>query len=138
MQKALVANGPNLAVTEKTGQANRPQLLLDHLGIVVGLAKQALAASIATAEAAAVEWSLFDGGFSSNQQFVHILGGRRRRTPLELDGLAQARQSADGDAAGAGIGSEQIADEEIAAMEFVTIFIDDQADKEIAARLLLF
>ncbi len=55
-----------------------------------------------------------------------------------MNGLAQARQRADGDAAGARVGAKQVADQEVAAMKFVEVLVDHQADEQIPARLLLF
>jgi len=138
MQETLVPNRPNLTVAEKAGQAKWPQLLLDHLGVVVGFAKQALAPAVATAEATPINGNIFQPGFGSPQQLIHVLGRRRCRAALELNGLPQARQSANRNAAGTGVSSEQIANQEVTAMELLSIFIDHQADEQIAARFFLF
>jgi len=53
VQKVPISNRPNLSVAEKAGKPERPQPLLDHLGIVVRFAKHVLTAAIAAAETTA-------------------------------------------------------------------------------------
>ena len=47
-------------------------------------------------------------------------------------------QAPHGDAAGVGVGAQDVAHQEIAAVEILQVFVDDQADEQIAARLQLF
>lgn len=58
VQKASVSYRTNFSVAKETRKAQGPQLLLDHLGVMVRLTKQALAAPITAAEAAPVDWGL--------------------------------------------------------------------------------
>ena len=69
------------------------------------------------------------------QQRLQVLRRRGGGPPLKLHGLAGARQRADSDAARAM--SPEIADQEIAAMKLLHIFVNNQADKQIAPRLAL-
>ena len=54
MQKILFADRAYLAVTEESCQAQGPKSPLDHLRVMIRSAKKTSAATIATAEAAAV------------------------------------------------------------------------------------
>jgi hypothetical protein len=63
------------------------------------------------------------------EQFVHVLGRRRRVAPLELHGLPRARQRADGQHAGIRVAADEIAHEKIAAMKILEVFVDDEADE---------
>ena len=74
----------------------------------------------------------------ATEQFVHVLGRRRRVAPLKLHGLPRARQRADGQHAGARVGADEIAHEKIAAMKILEVFVDDKADEQVALRLPLF
>ena len=56
MEKITLAYGPNLAVAEKPGQAEGSEPLLNHFSVVIGLSEHVLAAPVATAKAAAVDW----------------------------------------------------------------------------------
>ena len=76
--------------------------------------------------------------FCAREQFVHVFGRRRRVAPLKLHGLACARQRADRQHAGIRIAADEIAHEKIAAVKILEIFVHDEADEKIAARLLLF
>ncbi len=128
MQKISFADGADLAIAKKAGQTDWPKPLLDHLGVVVGPAKEILSTSVATAQATAVNGHARQLSPGAREQFIHVLRGGRRRTFLELDGLAQPRQGAHGDAAGARVGPQQITNQKIAAMEFVQILVGNQAD----------
>ena len=59
--------------------------------------------------------------------------GRRRGIPaLELDGLPGAGQGAHGQHAGPGIRHQEVADQEIAAAQFLAVFGTGKPDKDIA------
>ena len=77
-------------------------------------------------------------GDDPNGLLDQFFGGGGRRTPLELHGLPLARQGAHGNAAGPGVGAEQVANEEIAPMKFLEVFIDHEPDKQVAAGFFLF
>ncbi len=51
--------------------------------------------------------------------------------------LTRARQRGDRQHAGIRVAADQISHEKIAAMKILKVFVDDEADEKIAARLLL-
>ena len=59
------------------------------------------------------------------------------RAALKLHRLAQARQRPHGDAAGARVGAQQIANQKVPAVEVLQVLVDDQPDEQVAARALL-
>src|SRR5205085_8668182 len=66
VQKILLPDRHDLAVTEKTGQTHRAKLLLHVLRVVVWLPKKMLPAPVATAKAAAIN-------FPASQLFLRAL-----------------------------------------------------------------
>ena len=54
VQEILLADGADFAVAEKSGESNRAELFFNRLGIVVRVSKKILAATVATAEAPAI------------------------------------------------------------------------------------
>jgi len=116
VQKILVADGPDFPVAEESSQPGQRKMFLHQRGIVARPAKKIFAAAVAAEQAAPVNWPIGQFGFGAAEQFVHVLVSGRGIAALELDGLAHARQRADGQHAGTGIAAEQIAHEKIAAM----------------------
>ena len=55
VEEIFVTHRAEFAVAEEPGEAQGAQLFLDMAGVVVGLAEQAPASPVATAEAAAVD-----------------------------------------------------------------------------------
>ena len=129
VQEIFLADGADFAVAEKSGESNRAELFFNRLGIVVRVSKKILAATVATAEAPAVNSRVGELFFCAGQQFIHVLGRRRRVAPLELHGLSRARHRADGQHAGVWVAAYKIAHEKIAAMKIFEIFVDDKADE---------
>ncbi len=72
MQEVLFADGANFAVAEEAGQAHGAEALLDELGVVIGTAKHALPAAIATAEASAINRARSNLVFGAREQFGHV------------------------------------------------------------------
>ena len=104
---------------------------------MISLAEQALSASLAATETAAIKGPALELRLGAVQELGHIFSGGSGGAPLELNGLAQARQRGDRDAPGARVSGQEVADEEIAAVIILDVFVHDQADKEIAASLFL-
>ena len=138
MQKIPVADGTNLAIAKEAGEAHGPKLLLDVACIVTWHAKQARAATVAAAKAGAEDVASFQVCASPPEKLRDVFGARGGIAALKLDGLTRTRERADGEGAGVGVGADEIADEEIAAMKFIEVFVDDEANKEIPLALLLF
>ena len=47
VKKIAVANGSNFSITEEAAETERPQLALDHSGVMAGLAEQVTPTAIA-------------------------------------------------------------------------------------------
>src|SRR5687767_2689509 len=95
------------------------------------------AAAVATAQAAAVDIASFELLVRMIQHVHHVVVRGSSVTALELHGLAGAWKSTYCHHAAARISADQIANEKIAAAELVEIFIDDEANKQIALCFLL-
>src|ERR1035441_3953751 len=102
-------------------------------------AKEILSPPVATAQTAAVYRFVAQLLPGARQQFLHVLSGGILRPALELDRLAQARQRPHGNAPGARVGAQQVADQEVATVEVLQVLVDNQADEQVTAcSLLLF
>ena len=123
MEKAFLADRANLAIAEETGQADRAKSLLNFFGVVVRAAKEVLSATVAATQAAAVDGFPDQLVTSARKQSLHVFAGGGSGAALELDGLALARQGGHRDASRTRVGANEIADEEIAAVEFLKILI---------------
>ena len=132
VQETLVAHGTNFSVAEKPGESEGTELILNQIGIVIFAAEQSASPSVAAAQACAVN----DPGLvffaRRGEQHFQIVCGRASVAPLELDRLAGSGESAHGDAPGIRIGTEEVPDEEITALKILEVFVDDQADKQVA------
>ena len=113
MQEILFADGADLAVAEKAREADGAELILDTFGVVVGAAKEALAAAVATAQAPAINRRAFELFHGATEQFVHVFHRGGGGAALKLHGLARARESAHGNRPRFGIGAQEIAHEKI-------------------------
>jgi len=92
--------GPISTVAEKARHTGRSELVLHAFGVVIGPAKEALAAAVATAEAGAINLRAAQFFRGATEQLVHILHGGGGRAALELHGLAGAGKRAHRDAPG--------------------------------------
>src|SRR5581483_11636524 len=116
----------------------RAEMLLDELRIMVGHAEQMLAAPVAAAEARAVNRCIRQLFLGAGEQRQEIFRGSSGIVPLKLDRLALAWKRSNCNRARLRIGAEEIAHEKIAAVKFLQVFVDDQANEQIAARFFLF
>jgi hypothetical protein len=101
------------------------------------LAEQAMAPSIATAQATPINDRVAQLPRGAGQQRGHVFGRCRGVASLELNRLTQPRPGADRDAPGARVGAQEIADEKVAAMKFLQVLVDDQSDEKVATCLFL-
>src|SRR5207248_4910995 len=62
---------------------------------------------------------------------------RGRIPTLKLNSLAWTRKRPDCDGAALGVCADQVADEKVAPVKFIQVFVYDQANKQIAARFFL-
>lgn len=72
------------------------------------------------------------------QEDVEILGGCCCVSFLKLERLSLSWIGTHGDAAGVGVGANEISDEEIPSMKILCVFVDHQADEKISPQLGLF
>ena len=117
VQIIFFADRADLAVAVKSGEADRSQFLLHQFSIVVGHAEKIFSATIAAAEAAAVNRRTADFLLRVFEQIAHVLVRRRRVAPVELHGLTRARQRGDRQHAGIRVAADEIAHEKVAAMK---------------------
>src|SRR5437867_7825258 len=136
VQKIALAHRTNFAIAEKSGQTRRPEVTLNQLHVVVRAAEQALPAPVATAKAAAIKGGAFELRFRARQQRQQVFGGSRRVPALKLNGLAETGQCADREGTGARVRAEQVANQEIAALKFLDILVDNQTHEQVSLRLL--
>src|SRR5947209_3229041 len=129
VEEVLFTNRTDFAVAEKTGEADRPEAILNAFGVVIGPAKEALAAAIATAQARTVNLRVAKLFGCAPEQLVHVFHGGGGGTALKLHRLAGARKGAHRDAAGTRVGAEQVANQKIAAMEIFEVLVHHQADE---------
>jgi hypothetical protein len=138
MQKVLMPNRSYLPIAKESGQSNGANLFLNVPGVVIWLAEKAVPPAIATAKTRAVYGSVFDLLSELLQQARHVFGTRPRIPTLELDGLPGARVGTDGNRSRFRVGANEIANQKIATMKLLKVFVDDKSDKKISTRLLLF
>jgi len=138
VQKIPVADGADLAIAKEAGEAQGPKLLLDVARIVARDAKQARAAPVAATKAAAQNLASLQVCASTREKVGNVFRACGGIAALKLNGLTGTGERADGEGAGVGVGADEVADEEIAAMKFIEVFVDDESHKKIALAFLLF
>ena len=117
MQIIFFADGADLAVAEKSGEADLSKLFLNEFGVVVWHAKKIFPTAIAAAEAASVNRFAVGVFFGADEQLVHVLARSRGIAPLELHGLAGARQRTHRQDAGGRITADKRTHQKIATMK---------------------
>ena len=71
--RAAAAQGLLSAPTpDRLREADRPELILNAFGIVVGAPKKALATAVATAQAGAVDWRASELFLGAPKEFIHV------------------------------------------------------------------
>jgi len=73
VQKTFFADGADFAVAEKSGEAERAELVLHKSASWFGWSKRCFSTAVATAEAAAVNRRAGQFLFRAPEQFVHVL-----------------------------------------------------------------
>src|SRR5689334_6661673 len=97
-----------------------------------------MAATIATAEACAINGPGTDLLCGALQQRFDVFGARPGIATLELNGLTDTGRCADREGAGTRINADKVADKEIAAMKFIEVLVNDESDKQISAQAAFF
>ena len=137
VQEAFFTDRPNLAIAKETGKTERAKLLLRQAGIVIRHAKEIFSASIAAAQASAINSRAMRILLGTFKKLTHVLARRISIAPLKLHGLAGPGHCANGKNAGIRVATNKLAHQEIAAMKILKILIHNQADKQVATGLLL-
>src|SRR5205085_211752 len=132
VQERPLTDWANLAVAEQTGQRERSQTFGNGGGIVVGHVEQTHAAAVAGAQDRG-NWRVVTQPCARVvEQRPQILVGRGGVADLELDGLADSWPGPNSQRSGVLVDSQQVANEEAAAVERVLVLIGGQADQQIA------
>jgi hypothetical protein len=137
VQEAFFSDRPDLAIAKETGEAERPKLLLRQAGVVIRHAEEIFPSPIAAAQATTIDGCAVGILFGALEQFAHVLAGRVGIAPLKLHRLAGTRHRAHGKNSRIRIAADELAYQEIATMKILKVFVNDQADKQVAAGLLL-
>lgn len=133
VEVVAMADGSDFAVAEEAGEGElAAEMFVDEAGIVVAMAEESLAAAGAAAEAGGEDGLVGEADAGLVEEGGEVVGGGFAVAELELDGLADADAGADGDDAAVGVGAEEVADEEIAAAMFLEVFVDGEADEDVA------
>src|SRR2546427_9252467 len=133
MEEVATADGRELAVPEEAGEREGAQVLPNQRDVVVGNTVQSLPTPGAV-EVATERWAPpVESARHTGQRELEILARRIRVAELELDGLADAHGVADGDGAGGLVRPDQIAHQEIPALERRFRRIDGQAGEDAGA-----
>ena len=138
MKKIPVADRADFAIAKKAGKAQGAEFLLHVARVVARHAKQARAAAITAAKAGAKNFAAFQVGASTREKLRVVFGARGGIAALKLNGLTRTREGANGEGAGVGVRADEIANEEITAMEFIEVFVDHESHKKISLAFLLF
>src|SRR5437867_4222637 len=105
--------------------------------VVPGISKKASPPTIATAQTTAINRRFPKPFLDPLQQRLDVLRPGPRRPSLKLHRLSRTRISPNGNRPGVGIRTDEIANEEIAAVKFLGVFVNHEPDKQIALGLLL-
>ena len=126
MEKILVSDRTNFSLSEKPRDRKRSHLLLKNPAVVVRAAEQPFSPPTAT-EHQSPERFVPMGGSVRCQQDLQILAGRVRISQLKLNSLPFLNDVADRDRPGLFVRTEQVSNEEIAAAEAISMFVDGDA-----------
>src|SRR5438552_1993464 len=117
VEEIPAADRRQLAVAEESGQRERAKVLANQPDVVVRDAVESAPAPGAIEIAAEGRTPSAEGARHAGQRDLEIVARRFGVAKLELDGLADAHGVAHGQSAGGLVGADEIADEEIAALE---------------------
>ena len=110
---------------------DRAEQVLHHAGVVVGHGEEVAATPVAGEQQRRL-------GVDPGQHLPEILVGGAGVPDVELHGLAHRDLLADRQRARALLGTEQVADEEVAPAELGLVLVDDESHVEAAAQQLAF
>ena len=127
MQEISPAHRADLTLCKKSGDRYRSEALLHDRAVVMSVAKEAFSAA-AAAEQKGAEGGMAMLGAIGGEQDMKVVAGRFGVPELELNRLAFLYEIADRDGAGSLVGTDQVAHQEIAALESAAVLIDGNAD----------
>lgn len=126
----VAAHGADFSITEKASGGMRAKNLSEQAGVMSRLAKESLAPPGAGKKEGGQGSSV---GLQSFQDAAVIFFSGGAVSQLKLEGLSGAGPGTDDDSTALGVGSGNIADQEVTSGEFVPVFIGGQTDEDIAA-----
>src|SRR5437764_2444171 len=125
VEEVSTTHGTELACGEETGHGNLAHRLGQGAGVVVGAAEQPRAATVAGEHQGRI-------GVTPVQHAPQVLVGGDRVTEMELDRRAQLDDVVHGDGAGSPIGTDHVANEEVAPTELGLVLVDDATEVQPA------
>lgn len=134
MQEISPAHRADLALGEKPCQRHVAEAFLHHGTVMVWSSEEAFPAP-ATAEQETAKGGMAMPPPIRSQQEMKIVARGFRVSYMELHRLPFLNRVADGERAGALVGPDQIADEEIALFEPIAMFVDGDADMKGLVRV---
>src|SRR5205823_6518638 len=127
--EVLAADGAELAHREEARDGDRAEDVADEPDVVVGLAEEARAATVAGEEEAPLHARRRALGALPLQEPAQVLVGARLVADVELDGLPHPDHVVDRDPPRL-VGADHVADEEVAPLERLLVLVDHPADME--------
>ena len=129
MEEVAAPDRSDLPGAERSREWDRAEQVLHHAGVVVGDGEEVTATSVAREQQRGL-------GVDPGKHLPEILVGGAGVPDVELHGLSHRDLLADRQRALALVGTEQVADEEVAAAELGLVLVDDEPDVESAPQQL--
>src|SRR5437773_528017 len=134
MQEVAPSDRTNLALGKESRRRDRTEPLLHDPAIVMGLVKESLSTP-ATAEQEGPERGILVRRSIHGQEKVQVVARRLRVAEVELHGLAFLNDVSDRNGPGLLIRSDEVPNEEIAALEMTPVLIDHDAQVQRAVSI---
>src|SRR5690242_15344027 len=131
VEEVAASDRSDLPGAERSRQRDRPQQVLHHARVVIGNGEEVTATPVAREQQRGLR-------VHAGEHLPEILVGGARVPDVELHGLAHRNLLADRQRARALVGTEQVADEEVAPAELGLVLVDDETDVQAAAQQLAF
>src|SRR5262245_27640624 len=136
MDEVLAADGAELALGEEAGHGDVPRLGADGPGVVVRLVEEARAAAVAGEEQGAGRPVLV-GAEVELEQGVQVFVGSLGVADVELHRLADPDPVGEGQVTALPVEAEDVAYQEIAALDVSPVLVDHPADVQTLLKQFL-
>lgn len=133
VQETLFSDRPDFSVAKEAGEADGTKFGLDVAGIMIVHPEEALATTVATAEAPPVDLFVFERAMGAFEQGNNVFSASSGIAPLKLDSLAHPRECAHRQHASLWVRPDQVADQKVPSVEFIQVLVHHESDKQIAA-----